>query len=128
MAVGKINDKGFTLIELMIVVAIISILASIGIPEYYSFICKANQSEVKESLGWLARCEEAYFVEHDTYSKSKDRIGFYVKGKPKYDYQILSADHETFDAEATANFKGKADSWTIDQTLEIKNKSNACTD
>ncbi|KPJ68317.1 MAG: hypothetical protein AMJ45_02600 [Syntrophobacter sp. DG_60] len=59
--------KGFTLIELMIVVAIIAILAAIAIPQYKKFQLKAKTSEAKANLGSIRSCEEAYSAETDNY-------------------------------------------------------------
>ena len=61
------NRKGFTLIELMIVVAIIAILAAIAIPQYRKFQLKAKTSEAKTNLGAIKTCEEAYAAENDHY-------------------------------------------------------------
>ena len=61
------KNKGFTLIELMIVVAIIAILAAIAIPQYKRFQMKSKQSEVYANFDALKACEESFMAEHDSY-------------------------------------------------------------
>ncbi len=61
------RDKGFTLIELMIVVAIIAILAAIAIPQYRKFQLNSKTSEAKTNIGAIRTCEEAYAAEHNVY-------------------------------------------------------------
>ena len=61
------NEKGFTLIELMIVVAIIGILAAIAIPNFLNYQKKAKTSEAKTNLGAIRTSEEAYKAENDRY-------------------------------------------------------------
>jgi len=63
----KNNSKGFTLVELMIVVAIIAILAAIAIPQYKKFQLKSKQSEVYANFDALKACEESFVAEHDSY-------------------------------------------------------------
>ncbi len=58
---------GFTLIELMIVVAIIGILAAIAIPNFLRFQLKAKSSEGKTNLAAIRTAEESYFAEYGAY-------------------------------------------------------------
>ncbi|MGE5284223.1 MAG: type IV pilin protein [Actinomycetota bacterium] len=62
---GKKGKKGFTLIELMIVVAIIGILAAIAIPNFLRFQAKSKQSEAKTNLGGIFTAEISYYGEHN---------------------------------------------------------------
>ncbi len=61
------NRKGFTLVELMIVVAIIGILAAIAIPNFLNFRLKAKTSEAKSNLGAIRSTEVAFFAEWNSY-------------------------------------------------------------
>jgi len=61
------NQKGFTLIELMIVVAIIGILAAIAIPNFLSYQLKAKTAEAKTNIGSIKTSQEAFKAEYDFY-------------------------------------------------------------
>ncbi len=60
--------KGFTLIELMIVVAIIGILAAIAIPSFLAMQLRAKRSELPTNLDAIRTAEKAYHAEWDTYT------------------------------------------------------------
>lgn len=122
------NKKGFTLIELMIVVAIIGILAAIAIPNFLNYQCKSKQGEAKQNLGSLAKNEEAYRTEYDTFSNNTAVIGFATTGKTRYSYWVSGATSASYQGNASTGLlkSGTTDAWTINQQLTLANTSNAC--
>lgn len=63
------KNRGFTLMELMITVAIIGILASITIPSYTKYVQKSKRSDAKVELLRIAQLQESYFVQNMSYAK-----------------------------------------------------------
>jgi prepilin-type N-terminal cleavage/methylation domain-containing protein len=61
------KNSGFTLVELLIVVAIIGILAAIAIPQFAAYRAKAYCAAAKSDLANLAIAEEAYFTDFSAY-------------------------------------------------------------
>ncbi len=126
----KKDQKGFTLIELMIVVAIIGILAAIAIPNFLNYQCKARQSEAKSTLGNIRTMQEAYIAEWDTYADTDAKIGFATKGDNKYTTSYtVAADGLSYTATATGdpnNDGTNGDIWTINQDGDLLNGTNEC--
>ena len=77
---GTLNSKGFSLVELMIVVAIIGLLAAVGVPQYQKFQARARQGEAKSSLSALYAAEQSFYGEWNQYSTNLKNIGFGVTG------------------------------------------------
>src|SRR4051812_3149610 len=84
-------SKGFTLIELMIVVAIIGILAAIAIPNFIRFQARSKQSEAKANLKALFTAEKAFFQENDRYSSLTSEFGFAPERNNRYAYYLTQS-------------------------------------
>ncbi len=138
------GKKGFTLIELMIVVAIIGILAAIAIPQFLRFQAKSKQSEARTILSGIYTAETAYFAEQNTFRAAKSspantsspeelagsdftHIGYVPASFPKYYKDFWASINTTgnkFSAYASGNIDTDAtiDKWSIkDDQREPKN-------
>lgn len=137
------DRQGFTLVELMIVVAIIGILAAIAIPNFLKYQSKAKQGEAKVNLKGIYTAELSYFAEADTYA-SFTAVGFDLAAtNARYEYDIgvgasvggsATCDSGTagldttpaFTATACGNIDGDAtiDSWEINDGNVLSNGTN----
>lgn len=80
--------KGFTLVELMIVVAIIGILAAIAIPNFIRFQARSKQSEAKTNLKAVFTGQKSRFGERDRYSNLIAEIGFAPERGNRYLFDL----------------------------------------
>ncbi|MCU0701777.1 MAG: prepilin-type N-terminal cleavage/methylation domain-containing protein [Myxococcaceae bacterium] len=82
------NKKGFTLIELMIVVAIIGILAAIAIPNFVKFQAKGKQSEANSNLKAIFSAQKANYPQLQGYWSDIGAIGFSPERGNRYLYDL----------------------------------------
>ena len=128
------KEKGFTLIELMIVVVIIGILAALAIPRFMRATTKAKQSEAKTILKQIYTMQHAYRQEYNAYccngasaaaGASIAVLGIDVMASARYTYTIVAAAN-TFTGTAAGNLDDDAtvDTWTINQLGTLVNTIN----
>ena len=71
MSIRSREKAGFTLVELMIVVAIIGVLSAIAIPNFMAYQARSRRSEAYVNLASIARAQKAFFAEKDTFHDSE---------------------------------------------------------
>ena len=119
----KSDMRGFTLIELMIVVAIIGILAAIAIPNFMTYQAKSKQAEAKANLGGIYKSEVAFFSERNRYSGLAE-IAWTLRGvaSQRYTYRAMPTD-SSGTATGTADVLAPGSGATAENTVVAANSS-----
>ena len=66
------NQKGFTLLELLVVVVIVGVLAAAAVPIYLNYVKDSRRAEAKGALGAIVTGESAYYQKNNTYANAAD--------------------------------------------------------
>jgi len=112
------EPSGFSLVELMIVVAIIAVLAVVAIPNYMAYQNRSRQSEARILLCGVYASEMTYFAEHSVFAGNFRDINFRPASEPKYYrnwYINISGDRFHFTASCSTDLDhdGHDDVWII---------------
>ena len=70
------NESGFTLVELMIVVAIIGVLSAVAVPNFKKYQAKAKSSEAKVQLAAAYTAEQAFYGDFGLYAACLSYMGY----------------------------------------------------
>jgi len=112
----RTGGRGFTLIEIALVLVLIGILATMAVYTYSMMINKARMTQAKTVLGHLTKTEATYFSDHGRYTDNVVLLDF---DPVKYDYYqisvVLDNDAKNYKGTATGIGIMTGDSWTINK-------------
>ena len=116
-------NGGFTLVELVITVAIVAILASLALPAYEESLQRARRSEAREALSDFAARQEQYFLDNKNYTATVSALG--RSATTENGYYVISipaANALTYTLRATAQAPQNKD--TDCATMEFTSRGN----
>ena len=124
------DESGFSMTELLVVIVIIGILASLAIPKFMNITTKAKSTEAKLMLKQLHNLQLGYYLENDIYANNLETIGFTQSklktegGSARYKIEIVESDLARFIATATSvvdfDKDGTLNVWSVDHEGIIK--------
>ncbi|MCH9025616.1 MAG: type IV pilin protein [Proteobacteria bacterium] len=70
------SQRGFTLIELMVVIAIVGVLAAVAYPSYTDYVTRSKRATAKSILVMLADRQEQFFIDNKRYAIDLNELGY----------------------------------------------------
>ena len=98
--------RGVTMTELMIVVVVLGVLASVAYPSYRQYVARAKRVEAKAALLQIASMQERFYLQNNTYTTNLNSLGFpvndnFLTDSESYIISVVAADGASFTALAT---------------------------
>jgi len=125
------NQKGFTLMELMVVIVIVAILAAVAVPLYINYVHDAQRTEAKGAIGAIITAEQTHFQRYGKYlaytnalfttppAADVDRLNCDIReAQNNWTFGVTVAD-ETNDFQITANGVGGKSTENLQVTYDL---------
>lgn len=122
MTPRKPRQQGYTLLELLLTVSIVTIVTSIALPSYQNHVMRSHRSDAMGALMQVANAQEKFYLQNNTYASSLTDLNITGTRSGYYDLTIPVADVNEFRAEAQAASGGPqagddtCQTFTIDST------------
>lgn len=126
MGIMRNQNKGFTLIELMVTVAIVAIIAAVAIPSYRQYILRANRVDATGALLRLAANQERFYLQNNSYASDGEMsdappAGLGIDGTERGFYELeITSNDLTLGYEATATVAAGEDQEDDTDCAEFK--------
>lgn len=97
------NARGFALIELMVIVAVLSLAASFFVPRFLKHRIQIRQQECTRNLQSFYEAQQAYRGTKKAFAEDLKSLGWAPQGKNRYEYRFLEGSKTTFLFECSGN-------------------------
>ena len=106
--------RGFTLVEVMITVAIVAILSAVAVPQYSSYVTRGRLAEAFSSLGAVQPLAEQHWSNQRSYA-GLGGLNAFPRASQNFDYALTAADAASYTVTATGKGSVLGFVFTIDQ-------------
>ncbi len=96
------RQAGFTLVEVMVVIAIIGVISAITIPSLQKYIWRTQRNEAYLNLNGIYKAQTSFHASHGKYGASFDELGFEILGGQRVDSNTIRSKYYTYTLTAFA--------------------------